>query len=154
VVVGEPSAGGVSVLVEPRVLTETDVPWLFGLCRKKYSHKYDALSTELWFRNQVLKNPLLYLPQRTDNAFCISMLTTLPWVPTEFEASIVFICADDGAGFEALKLMRASVAWAHSRRCVAWRCSSETDSDLTAFCRRVGATELSPRFTIRLHYER
>jgi hypothetical protein len=135
-------------------MTEADIPWLFYLCRKKYSHKYDALSTELWFRNIVLKNPLLYLPQRTDNAFCISMLTTLPWIPYEFEASIVFIVADDGRGLEALKLMRASVEWAKSRRCVAWRCSSETDSDLTAFCRRVGATEISPRFTLRLQYER
>lgn len=150
VVVGGSVAGAVSVLVEPRILTEADIPWLFHLCRKKYANSYDAIATEIWFRNTVLKNALIYLPQRTENAFCISNMYTMPWTSNEFEACVLFLCADDGAGWEALKLLRASVEWAKFRRCVAWRCASETDSDLTAFARRVGATELSPRFTIRL----
>ena len=151
VVVGVPSTDPVSVLVE-RTLTEQDIPWLFYLCRKQYASKFDAIATEVWFRNTVLRSPLLYCPQRTDNAFCISMMTTTPWVPFEFEASVVFICADDTPGhtWEVLRLLRASVAWAKLRRCAAWRCASETDSDLTAFARRVGATEISPRFTLRL----
>ena len=151
VVVGVPSADPVSVLVE-RTLTEQDIPWLFYICRKQYSNKFDAIATEIWFRNTVLKSPLLYCPQRTDNAFCISMMTTTPWMPSEFETTVVFICADDTPGhvWETMRLLRASVAWAKSRRCVAWRCASETDSDLTAFARRVGATEISPRFTLSL----
>lgn len=139
-----------SVLVEPRALTEADIPWLFQLCRKKYSHRFDALGTEVWFRNTVLKSPLLYAPQRTDNAFCISMMTVTPWLPTEFEACVLFICAEDGAHWEVMRLLRASVDWARLRRCTAWRCASETEADLTVFARRVGATEISPRFTIRL----
>jgi hypothetical protein len=151
VVVGGSSPSEVSVLVEPRLLTEADIPWLWHLCRKKYSHKFDANATELWFRNHVLKNSLLFLPQRTENVFCISNMYTMPWTPTEFEACVQFICSDDGAHvWEVMKLLRASVAWAKFRRCVAWRCASETDSELTMFARRVGATELSPRFTIML----
>ena len=149
-VVGEPRPDHVPLLVEPRALTEADIPWLFTLCRKKYSHRYDALSTELWFRNHVLKTPLLYAPMRTDNAFCITMMTTTAWLPQEFEASICFICAEDNAGWEVMKLLRASVEWAKLRRCVAWRMATETDSDLTILARRLGATEISPRFTIRL----
>jgi hypothetical protein len=151
-VVDPPRASGVSVLVEPRVMTEADIPWLFYLCRKKYANTYDAIATEIWFRNTVLKNALIYCPQRTENAFCISNIYTMPWSSTEFEACVLFICADDGAHWEVMKLLRASVEWAKFRRCVAWRCASETDSDLTAFARRVGATELSPRFTIRLQH--
>ena len=153
-VVDEPRAGRVPVLVaeqiEPWLLTEADIPWLNYICRKKYSHRYDPHGTELWFRNHVLKQPLTYLPQRTPNAFCISMLTTYAWLPTEIECSVAFICSDDRGGWEAMKLLRASVEWAKRRRCVVWRCASETDSDLTIFARRVGATELAPRFSLRL----
>ena len=151
VVVGGESPGRVSFLVdkiEPWLLTEADIPWLNYLCRKKYSHRYDPYGTENWFRNYVLKQPLNYLQQRMPNAFCISMLTTYAWLPAETECTVAFICADDNASWEAMKLLRHSVEWAKRRRCVAWRCSSETDSDLTLFCRRVGATEISPRFNI------
>ena len=148
-VVGGPVADAVSVLVKPRLLTEDDVPWLFYLCRKKYSQRYDAAATELWFRNIVLKSPILYLPQRTDNAFCISMLTVQTWLPAEFECHIMFMCADDGAMWEAMKLIRASIEWAKSRRCTVWKVASDTDIELAAMARRVGATEVYPRYTLR-----
>lgn len=138
-----------SILVGIRLLTEDDIPWVYDVSVRKYPH-YDAVTTEGWYRNVVLKTPLLFLPQRTDNAFCISMLSFTPWLPASSECLVVFICADDGAHWEALKLMRASIEWARKRGCKFWRVSSDTDSDLTMFARRIGATEISPRFSIRL----
>lgn len=148
--VGEPRPGAVSVLVEPRLLTEDDIPWLFNLCRKKYSHRYDPVRTEGWFRNNVLKQPLLFLPQRTPNAFCISMLSVSPWLPAEYECHISFLCADDGAMWETMKLMRASLVWAKQAKCTSWKIASDTDADLAPLARRLGATEIAPRFILRL----
>jgi hypothetical protein len=132
------------------LLTEDDVPWLYHLMRKKYSQRYDAVTTEGWYRNLVLKQPMVYLPQRTANAFCISMLTFVPWLPAEYECTVVCVCADDGAMWEAVKLIRSAIEWARKRKCMYFRMSSDTDTDLAAFARRLGAEEISPRFSIRL----
>lgn len=129
---------------------EPDIPWLCNLFRKKYPTTYDAFATEGWFRNHVLKQAMLFVPVRTDNAFCITMLSTAPWIPAELEANVVAICADDNAIWEALHLLRHSIEWARFRKCGVWRMTSDTDTDLAMFARRLGATELSPRFSMRL----
>ena len=148
-VVGGSVANQVSVLVEPRLLTENDIPWLYDICRRRYSNDYDPISTELWFRNRVLKEPMWFLPQRTPNAFCISSLATLPWLPSDFNCNIAFICAEEGAGWEALKLLRASVAWAYNRKCKTWAVASDTPVDLKQMALRLDATEIHPRYVIR-----
>lgn len=148
-VVELPSASEVPVLVEPRVLTEHDVPWLYDICRRRYSHKYDPISTELWFRNTVLKNPMLFCPQRTANAFCISALSALPWLPTEFGCNISFICAEEGALAEAIQLLRFSIEWARQRKCKTWAVASDTPTDLKILALRLNATEIHPRYVIR-----
>jgi hypothetical protein len=143
----------VAVLVDdPRLLVEADIPWLSQLFHKRYSAypSYDPIAAEGWFRNRVLKEPMLFLPQRTDNAFCISMLSVTPWLPVDYETNIVVICAEDYATWESMKLLRASIAWAKLRRCKNWRISSDTDNDIAIFARRLGATELSPRFVMSL----
>lgn len=140
---------GSRVLVEPWLLTEEDIPWLFQLGRKKYSAKYDAVTTEGWFRNIVLKQPVMFHPVRMPNAFCISMLSIMPWLPAEAECNVVFICCDDGCMWEGMKLLRASIAWGKLRRCAIWRLSSDTDYDLQGMATRLGAKEISPRFCLR-----
>lgn len=129
---------------------EGDVPWLHRLCRKRYSSRYDADATEAWFKQIVLKNPLVFYAIRSSDAFCIVMIICVPWLPTEFEATIVFICADEGKGFQALALLRHTIAWARKRKCTVWRISTETQFDLGPMARRVGAKELTPRYSLRL----
>lgn len=143
-----------SVLVaEPRLLTENDIPWLYDICTRRYSRKYDPISTELWFRNKVLKEPLMFLPQRTREAFCISTLSVLPWLPTEFNCNVAFIAAEEGAVWEAVKLLRASMAWSYSRKCVSWGVASDTGVDLKPLAKLLGADEIYPRYAIRFSYE-
>jgi hypothetical protein len=120
------------------------------LCRKRYSSRYDPMSTEMWFRNNVLKNPLLFFPIRTDHAFTISTLHIWPWLPSEYECHMMMICADDDAMWEVVTLLRATIEYARKRKCVCWRVTSETDFDLTPIAQRLGAREESPRFTLRL----
>ena len=139
-----------SVLVDPiALLTENDIRWLNFLCKKKYSDRYDSSTTETWFRNIVLKSPMTFYATRTEHAFQISMLSVMPWLPAEPECIELFVCADDGYGWEALKLLRDSIEWARKRRCTVWRLSSDPSSDVEALARRLGATEISPRYTIR-----
>lgn len=131
-------------------MREGDLSWLAYLCRKRYSHKYDQEGTEGWFCNIVLKSPLLFYPARTDHAFTITMLSCVPWLPTEWAADVVFTCADDGGMWEVLSLLRASIEWAHKRRASVWRIMSDTEYDVSALARRVGAIEVMPRYVLRL----
>ena len=131
-------------------MTETDIPWLKYLGQKRYHEAFDLEGTEGWFRNIVLKGPLMFYPVRTDNAFLIAMLSCCPWTPSLFECNVILVCADDGAMWDALTLLRGSINWARRRQCVIWRLSSDTDYELSPLARRVGATELSPRFVLRL----
>ena len=132
----------------PQIMTEADVPWLVDLCKRRYDSKYSELETEAWFRNCVLKSPLLFHAVRTTNAFCISMLSILPWLPNEIECNIVFICADNEHSWEAIKLLRSSIAWAQARKCKLWRICTETNYDLGPLALRVGAKEVTPRYTV------
>ena len=139
-----------AVLLDPWMLTENDLPWLIFLCKKKYDLRFYSVTTEGWFRNIVLKSPLMFYPIRLVNSFMISMLSCNPWTPSEFECNVVFVCADDGAMWEAVKLLRASIEWARLRKCKRWRLSSDTDFDLAPMARRLGATEVAPRFTLEM----
>jgi hypothetical protein len=139
-----------TALLEPWALCESDLPWLKNLFGKKYPSGYDAIAAESWFRNIVLKQPMMFRPVRLANSFAISMLSCMPWLPSEFECHVVAVCADDGAMWECLRLLRDSVGWARLRKCSRWRLSSDTEHDLFNFAKRLGATEISPRFTLEL----
>lgn len=146
-----PSSGvEVAVLVDqPRLMGEADLDWLTYLCKKRYSHAYDSDSTAAWFTNIVLKSPLMFYAIRSQDAFCISMLSITPWIPNSIECNVVFICADDDCMWQALRLLRCSIDWARRRKCTLWRISSDTDYDLRLLALRVGARELSPRYVLK-----
>jgi hypothetical protein len=131
-------------------MTEDDSDWLERLCKKRYGLGYDSYSSLAWFKNNVLKNPMMFYAVRSEDAFIITMLSGIPWLAGHLEANVVFICADDGCMWQAMRLLRCSVDWAKRRKCTVWRLSSDTDYDLAPLARRLGVTELSPRFILRL----
>lgn len=130
-------------------LTEYDIPWLNFICKKRYSNRYDSDTTENWFRNIVLKSPLTFHATRSENAFQISMLSIMPWLPAEPECSVIFACADEGKGWEVVKLMRESIEWARKRRCAMWRLASDTEAEFEMLAKRLGCDQISPRYVIR-----
>lgn len=123
---------------------------MHALGKKRYPGRFDSIGAENWFRNICLKQPLIFYPARLTNSFCISMLSIQPWIPSEWECNIVFICCDDGCMWEGMRLLRSSIAWAKSRKCSTWKISSDTDTDLAAMAKRLGATEIFPRYALRL----
>ena len=139
-----------TVLLEPWMLSENDLPWLQILFKKKYPEGFDAITTEGWFRNVVLKTPIMFHPIRLTNSFLIAMLSCLPWTPSQFDCHIVCVCADDGHMWETAKLLRASINWARLRKCKRWNLTSDTDFDLEPMARRIGAAENTPRYYVDL----
>jgi hypothetical protein len=137
------------VLVEPWLINEDDIAWMHDLAKRRYSDKYDFITTEGWMRNIVLKGPLMFNASRLHNAFCVSMLSLVPWLPSVVECNVVFICAEQGCMWEAIKLLRSSIEWGRIRRCSIWRLSSDTDYDLKMIASRLGAEEISPRYVVR-----
>jgi len=117
---------------------------------RRYGEKFDYVSTEAWFRNIVLKSPMVFLPIRSIDAFCITIIAVLPWLPSDWEANVLMLCADNDAMWQAIGLLRASAAWAKKRKCTEWRISSETVYDLAPIARRLGAEELTHRYRLRL----
>ena len=139
-----------TVLLDPWLLTENDLPWLHILFKKKYAAEFDSMTTESWFRNIVLKNPMMFYPVRLSNSFLIAMLSTLPWLPSQFDCNIICVCADDGFMWETIKLLRGSIDWARKRKCKHWMLASDTAFDLAPMAKRLNAKELWPRFMINL----
>jgi hypothetical protein len=134
----------------PRLITEDDIGWMLELGDRRYPSRYDRLATEMWFRNIVLKGPMMFLPIRSDHAFCIAMLSTTPWTPHTPECNVTLVCADNGKMWEAVMLLRASIEWARRRKCSLWRLTSETDFDLEPIALKLGATEANVRWQLRL----
>ena len=141
------------ISVQLRRIAEDDRDWVLDLCRRKYGTDYDYISTEGWFREQVLKNPLRFLPIRTDGAFLVAMLSCSPWTPALFEAEVILICADDGRMWDALHLLRYSIEWARQRKCSVWRIGVGWDfpaGELGPLAKRVGAKEIKPMYMVDL----
>jgi hypothetical protein len=134
----------------PRLILEADVPWMMDLGNRRYGNQYDRFGTEMWFRNIVLRGPMMFWPCRTDNAFCIAMISTTPWRPEAAECNVVLVCAEDGHMWEAITLLRGSIDWAKRRKCSLWRLSSETSFDLEPIAAKLGATEANVRYVKRL----
>lgn len=134
-----------------RTIDENDRAWILALCEHKYGKHYDYVSTELWVRETVLKNPMKFFPVRSDHAFLIATLGCSPWTPTIFEAEVLLVCAEDGKMWHALHLMRASVEWAWQRKCAIWRIGVGWDfqgGELGPLARRCGAKEIKPMYMI------
>lgn len=123
---------------------------MLELSAKRYSNRYDLRAGEMWFRHVCLKQPTVFLPLRTDGAFLVVLISTLPWLPSEWEANMVHLCAEDGCMWEAVRLVREGIAWAKQRRCTEFRMSSETSYDLGPIAKRAGMTELRPKYCVRL----
>lgn len=123
---------------------------MLDLGKRRYTQGFDAMAMEAWFRNTVLKQPLIWLYVRLDHSFMLGVINIIPWVPGDLEFTVILVVADEGYMWEAIELLRFSIDWSKRRRIAEWRLSSETENELGAIAKRLGATELSPRYSLRL----
>ena len=111
------TGNGLDVSELVRLMTAEDLPWLKYICKKRYPEQFEPESTALWYINVVLKNPMLFLPARTRNAFLIQMISTLPWFPQEFQCNVVFIAADSDCAWEAVDRKSTRLNSSHEIPC-------------------------------------
>ena len=147
-----PLHGGSSPVVAKyhRIVVENDIPWMVNLAARRYPRNYDIEAAEMWMRNIVLKQPMVFYPIRTDHAFMVTLISLLPWLPGEPEASVVMLCAEDDRIWDSIKLARASFDWAVRRNCWRWGFTSDTTFDLGPLARRLGIAERFPRYVVPL----
>lgn len=132
-----------------RPLTLEDVPWLLDIGVRRYPNNYDAESTGRWLRNTVLPNTALFNAWRTDDAFLVALLSLNPWLPNDIECYVVVTSADFGCIWQTIPLLRTSIEWAKSRKCVSWGFHSDTTHDIAPLMKRIGAKPLT-RYKIDL----
>jgi hypothetical protein len=130
-----------------RTLVLDDLPWCLSLGHRRYG-SYDP-GGALSFLAAAFRAPLM-LCIRTDNAFLVASSVTAPWRPKEPECHVMVLCAEQGAHWEAARLLRRSVAWAREQGCVRWRFHSETSNMVDSLCVWVGAKQDSPRWVLDL----
>jgi hypothetical protein len=123
---------------------------MVNLAARRYPRNYDIEAAEMWMRNIVLKQPMVFYPIRTDHAFMVTLISLLPWLPGEPEASVVMLCAEDDRIWDSVKLARASFDWAIRRNCWRWGFTSDTTFDLGPLARRLGIAERLPRYVVPL----
>lgn len=141
-----PSEAGARI----RVIVDDDVSWMIEMASRRYPSRFDLRAAELWLRGVVLRQPMMFLPIRTESAFCVAMLSANPWLPTELHAVNAMVCAEDHKGWEAVALLRECIAWAKKRNCVDWRINSDTDVNITPFAHRLGAVEEKGSYRVTL----
>jgi hypothetical protein len=128
-----------------RELTIEDLPWGLSLAWKRYD-PFDPGAASIFYMN-VLKSQSTF-KRRTDNAFMIAHVNALPWKPSERECHVLILCADEGAHWEAVRLLRESVYWMREMQCARWWFASDTKHNVAALCNRIGAISRAPRFLI------
>ena len=129
-----------------RLAQDSDVEWMADLSRQRYPGNYDIEAAEMWMRNIVLKQPMVFYPIRTDHAFMVTLIALLPWLPGEPEANVVMLCAEDGHVWDSVKLARASLDWAIRRNCFKWGFNSDTTFDIGPIAERMGLVSRNPRY--------
>lgn len=141
-----------TVLSPPRhrVVVEDDIPWMADLAKRRYPGHYDIEAGEMWMRNIVLKQPVVFYPCRTDNAFMVTLISLLPWLPGEPEASVVMLCDEEGAIWDTIRLARASLQWAIRRNCHRWGFNSDTAYDVGPIAQRLDIVQRCPRYVVHL----
>ena len=128
-------------------MTFNDVPWCFSLAYKRY-RSWDP-GAVLPILLDAIRNPQS-LALRTEHAFLIAVIIPVGWRPTERECIILAICADEGCHWEAVMLLRRSVAWAKEMKCCRWWVQSEEAHHIDMMAKRIGARAGPIRYFVEI----
>ena len=126
-----------------------DFPWVFSLAQQRYEG-YDqggalqALATAVRIPTAIA--------WRTDHGFLVANTTGTLWYPKRRALEILALCVEEGHHWDAVKLLRASVAWARDKGCERWLVNSDTQHQIGSLAVRAGAMP-EPRYVIDLTRE-
>jgi len=118
--------------------------------RAELKNTFDGDTAQAWLANTVIPNPMLWLTVRSSDGFLIAFLKSVPWLPDVKTCSVITVCCDFGKVWQALPLLRASLAWAKHRGAASWEYESDTGIEIGPLVRRLGAATKEPRYVIDL----
>lgn len=128
-----------------RPITADDVPWGMSLANRRYEERFDP-GGALVAIGQAMRLPTA-LAIRSDHGFLVANILASLWFPKKRTCQILWLCVEEGYHWEAVKLLRTSVAWAKDQKCTRWWVDSETEHEVAALAERVGA-RAAPRWEI------
>jgi hypothetical protein len=131
----------------PRLLVESDVPWMIELARRRF-RAFDPVAAQSWFVSEVLTNNR-YFAMRTEDAFLVSVLSSMPWSMSRSEAIVLILITADDKPWQIVRLLRESIKWARQRKAAHWHLWMD-DADAGALARRVGARKNTNRYRVDL----
>jgi hypothetical protein len=129
-----------------RVANVEDIPWMLSVGYRVYG-PYDPGPVLTYLVALLRNNDAQIL--RTDKAISVATLFKPPWSSVP-ECNVVALCAIDGAVWDAVRLLKATIIWARARGCAKWWFGSETNTDISAIAKRVGGVRILPRYRIDL----
>jgi hypothetical protein len=133
--------------MNPRLLVEADVPWMIELARRRF-RAFDPVAAQSWFVSEVLTNNR-YFAMRTEDAFLVAVLSSMPWSMSRSEAIVLILITDDDKPWQIVRLLRESIKWARQRKAAHWHLWMD-DADAGALARRVGARQNTNRYRVDL----
>jgi hypothetical protein len=127
-----------------KLLIKDDLPWMIELARRRF-RAFDPVAAQSWFVNEVMTNDR-YFAVRTEDAFLIAVLSSMPWT-SRTEAIVLILITADGKPWQVVRLLRESINWARRRKAAHWHFWMD-DADAGALARRVGARENTNRYRV------
>lgn len=118
-----------------------------GLARERYP-AFEEAPARAWAETS-LSNPNLKAI-RGEKSFALGAINSPFYAPSIRRGYCVFIAAEHGVRFEPCALLRHLISWAFTE-CGAqtFRFGSDTDCDMSALAKRVGATTESASYVVR-----
>lgn len=130
-----------------REVTADDLPWIMTTGYERYG-PYDPGRTLVYLLECIRSPRSLFI--RSDKAFVIAVDIMPVWRGRNGECHVLLCCAIDGGHWEASRLLKETIRWARDRKCAKWFFGSETDTDVSALAKYVGATKPQHRYCIDL----
>jgi len=121
-----------------RDITANDIPWVAALCQRRYDMSRYDVGGGLVALTQAMNLPTA-IAWRNDHAFLVGNQQARTWAPKRRSLHILAICVEEGHHWAAAELLRESVEWARARGCKKWWIATETEFEVGALAKRIGA---------------
>lgn len=122
-------------MIETWPITSTDIPWMLDLAVRRYP-EFDQASTVAWMKT-MLAMPSFICAIRSADAFVVGNVDAKVWQPWKIDCHLIFLCAEEGAHWQAQTLLRSLLDWAITGKAGRLFLASDTYVDIEIMARRL-----------------
>lgn len=130
-----------------RRATVIDLGDLLDIARESYGRRFDAQKAQD-FGLMALMSPQIAV-FRDDDAFCMVGLARFFWEPSD-RANVMFLAVRRRQSWQAVKCMRAVLAWSKQRGAGSLDFGEETGMEMGIIAKRIGAQQNRPSYRVDL----